>query len=84
MDRGAGVARDAAGLAGLLREIEALQAEHGPALELVTARLVAEAALARTHSRGAHFRADFPEAAMARHTMVTLTSAARPALMAAE
>jgi len=84
MDRGAGVARDAAGLTRLLGQIDALETEHGPALELATARLVAEAALARAHSRGAHFRADFPEAAMARHTMVTLTSAARPALMAAE
>ena len=87
MDRGAGVARDAAGLSGLLGEIDRLQAEHGGALELITTRLVAEAALARTHSRGAHFRADFPQTAPARHTLRTLTPGAlatRAALMAAE
>jgi L-aspartate oxidase len=87
MDRGAGVSREAAGLARLLGEIEDLRVEHGPALELVAAGLVAEAALARTHSRGAHYRSDFPETAPARRTMTRLTSAplaVRPALMAAE
>jgi len=87
MDRGAGVVRDAEGLARLLDEIESLEAECGRALELVTARLVAEAARARSHSRGAHFRIDFPETAPPRHTLRTLVT--RPdrigvALMAAE
>jgi L-aspartate oxidase len=44
----AGVVRDAAGLERLRRS------EH------LLARLVAECALARTESRGGHFRADFP------------------------
>ena len=76
MDRGAGVVRDRAGLEALLGEIAALEAEHGRALELIAARLVAEAALARAHSRGAHFRGDFPESAPARHTRVTLDTRA--------
>jgi len=80
MDRHAGVARDAQGLTRLAREITALESRHGRALELVTARLVAEAALARRHSRGAHFRTDFPEGEPARHTLTTFA----PALMAAE
>ena len=81
MDRDAGVVRDAAGLRRLLGEISQLERVHGSALELVTARLVAEAALARTHSRGAHFRADFPALAESVRTMRTLAPAV---LMAAE
>jgi L-aspartate oxidase len=82
MDLGAGVSRDAASLTRLIDKIHKLEAEHGRALELITARLVAEAALARQHSRGAHFRSDFPELGAVRHTLRTLTT--RPALMAAE
>ncbi len=82
MDLGAGVTRDAPSLTRLISEIDALEAEYGRALELIAARLVAEAALARTHSRGAHFRRDFPELGAVRHTLRTLTT--RPALMAAE
>jgi L-aspartate oxidase len=81
MDRDAGVVRDAAGLRRLLGEIGQLKRAHGSALELVTARLVAEAALARTHSRGAHFRADFPALTESVRTMRTLVPVA---LMAAE
>ncbi|MFL5295538.1 MAG: L-aspartate oxidase [Phenylobacterium sp.] len=58
MSRDAGVVRDAAGLTRLLCEIDTMEAEHGGAAALVAARLVAAAALARTESRGAHFRAD--------------------------
>jgi aspartate oxidase len=56
----AGLVRDEAGLLRVR--------EH----ELPLARLVAECALARTESRGGHFRADFPfeDEALAVHTVV--------------
>jgi L-aspartate oxidase len=44
--------------AGLVRDASGLAELRGDAHPL--ARLVAEAALARTESRGGHFRADFP------------------------
>ncbi len=73
MSNGAGVARDAAGLGRLLDRISAMDARHGRALPLVTARLVCEAALDRRESRGAHFRTDFPaSASTAVHTSRTL------------
>ncbi len=62
MSRDAGVERSAAGLLHLLDEIDTLEAMHGRAAALVTARLVAAAALARQESRGAHFRTDAREA----------------------
>jgi L-aspartate oxidase len=73
MSDGAGVVRDAAGLARLLAWIGAAEAVHGAALPLVAARLIVEAAAARRESRGAHFRADFPVAAeVAAHSRRTL------------
>ncbi|MGH6958155.1 MAG: FAD-binding protein, partial [Caulobacteraceae bacterium] len=63
MSRGAGVVRDGEGLRRLAAEIETLGARCGEAPPLVAARLVAESALARRESRGAHFRADFPSLA---------------------
>ena len=60
MSRDAGVVRDAEGLTRLIGEIAALESLHGCAAPLVAARLVAVNALARTESRGAHFRADAP------------------------
>ena len=69
LSRDAGVVRDAAGLRRLIGWFSQMDALHGPALPLVTARLVAEAALDRRESRGAHFRSDFPSvAARAVHT----------------
>ena len=69
MSRQAGVVRDAPGLGALLGWIDDRQAAAGPALPLVAARLIAQAALDRRESRGGHFRADFPRAAaIAEHT----------------
>lgn len=58
MSRDAGVARDAAGLTRLIGVLDSLFARHGPAPALMAASLVAQAALARRESRGAHFRLD--------------------------
>ena len=81
MSRYAGVERDAAGLSALLAEIDALSARHGEALVLTAARLVAQAALNRRESRGAHWRGDFPEpAAHARRTLTTLSALCADAL----
>jgi L-aspartate oxidase len=62
MSRDAGVVRSADGLLRLLDEIGALEALHGRTASLAAARLVAACALARTESRGGHFRADAPQA----------------------
>jgi L-aspartate oxidase len=82
LTRDAGVERSAAGLERLTAELAETEARFGPALPLVTARLIADAALARRESRGAHHRTDFPAAVEpARHTRITLPSAT-PALAA--
>ena len=82
MSAEAGVVRDAAGLTRLLALIEAMTATHGQALPLTTARLIAEAALARRESRGGHWRADYPATAVkAEHTRLLkpkIESAFRP------
>jgi L-aspartate oxidase len=73
MSRDAGVVRDAAGLARLIGEIDELEATHGRTAPLIAARMTAAAALARTESRGAHFRADAGRAAAAaRRTFLRL------------
>jgi L-aspartate oxidase len=73
MSQGAGVVRDGPGLRRLLAEIGAMEAAHGRPLPLVAARLVAEAALARRESRGAHFRSDFPLLGAPIHSRATLS-----------
>jgi L-aspartate oxidase len=62
----AAIARTARGLRRCLTELDALapRLPEGATEEhnlLLTARLVAEAALMRQESRGGHFRSDFPK-----------------------
>jgi len=72
----AGVERSGAGLSRLLDGIDRLAGRQGEALPLVAARLIAQAALDREESRGAHWRSDFPEAAAkARRTFITFADA---------
>lgn len=88
MTDGAGVIRDRTGLRRCLTEIaaiEAAQPDCEAALNMTaTATLIAAAALLREESRGAHFRADFPEARgpKGQRSRMTLTEALRqrPAL----
>jgi L-aspartate oxidase len=71
MSHDAGVVRDAEALSRLIETLDVLEAAHGRAAALVAARLVASAALARTESRGAHFRSDAgPAEAVPRRTFV--------------
>jgi L-aspartate oxidase len=83
MSRDAGVVRDDAGLRRLHAVIDDLEAAHGAAAPLITARLIARAALAREESRGGHFRSDFPHTALyAARSLQTLHAPAD--VMAAE
>lgn len=77
-----GVVRDAAGLRRALEAIDAL-GDRDPSMRfqnmLTTAKLIAAAALARTESRGGHYRSDFrePDPAWRHRTFVTLVDAER-------
>ena len=80
MSDGVGVVRDARGLKTALRIIAEIEAEAG--LESLrnmaaTATLIAAAALARTESRGGHYRADFPKTdpVLAKRSFFTLAEA---------
>ena len=84
-----GVIRDAEGLSDALRTIIALErdTQGDPQLEnmLTTAKFVATAAFARTESRGANFRSDYPAAdnALAQRSILTLEQADEIARQAA-
>lgn len=73
-----GVVRNAKGLKSALAELAALEVEtrgdHAVANMVLTARLIAAAALQRKESRGGHFRSDYPKgvAALAKRTFITL------------
>ena len=89
MSANVGVIRDAAGLASALKSIRRMLSQSAD-LEtrnmLTTALLIAASALARRESRGAHYRADFPQAdaAFARRSTMTLSQAYEIADLAAE
>jgi L-aspartate oxidase len=73
MSRFAGVVRNGEGLTTLLDVIDDIKANNGPTNELVTAHCIVTSALARTESRGGHFRADYPDAnQVAKRSFVTL------------
>jgi L-aspartate oxidase len=72
MSQDAGVVRDEAGLQRLLAQIDGLEHAHGAALPLIAARVLAQAALNRAESRGAHCRSDFPQQALTQRTFATL------------
>jgi len=80
MTDGVGVVRDAAGITSALRVIADIEAEaKRDALRnmTATATLIAAAALARTESRGGHFRSDSPKTdpVQAKRSFLTLTEA---------
>ena len=60
ISRDCGVERNATGLLRLCDLIDTLRAAHGDADALIAARFIVTGALARTESRGGHFRTDCP------------------------
>jgi L-aspartate oxidase len=61
MSDAAGVRRSGDGLIAAIAAVDGLLDAHGPTHALSTARLVLVSALARRESRGAHWRADYPQ-----------------------
>jgi len=74
MEADASVVRHGAGLTRAIERIHALGEIHGQANALVAAELILTAALARTESRGAHFRSDFPNALPPQRTFIAGTA----------
>jgi SAM-dependent methyltransferase len=76
MSAEAGIVRSAPSLARAMGFLD----HKPPALPVIAARLVAQGALARRESRGAHFRADWPQAlAEPAHSRLRLAPALRAA-----
>ena len=69
METRVGVVRDAEGLRAA---VAALAPRSGTCDAALTALLIAQGALARTESRGAHWRSDLPSQGPARHSETTL------------
>ena len=80
MGRHAGVVRDADGLATLIASIDHTDRTHGVTSETTVMRLIAQSALARRESLGAHARSDFPQTP----TAPARTLVVAPSLCAAE
>lgn len=68
-----GVVRAAEGLQNVLEILEKFDRDLGITNEVTTARLITKGALARTESRGGHYRADFPNTdAIGKRSFMTL------------
>ncbi len=84
-----GIVRSADGLRSAIRDLERIAQDAEPGREgdlpgqlanaAVTASLIARAALARTESRGAHYRSDYPRRRPAWRRRIGLRRTVRPA-----